>query len=121
MTSSPVQQEILVRAQGDWVMFHELLDLVREGASPATREQLEDRVFAELTPLLACGWLTVGDVTEAGFEPWDLPSKAALMRIRKRWQELSRAPDLGDVCWFDLTEDGEAVLVHPQGRVSGSE
>ncbi len=99
---TPVQEQLLARAADDWVMFHEVVDLVREEAPGASEDQLVDRVLDELAPLLRGGQLVVGDVGATGFVPWPSGLAAALTEILGRWRGLPREPNLGDVCWFDI-------------------
>lgn len=46
-------------------------------------------------------------VTEVkGFEAWDIPLEQSLQQIESEWCALLEGPDLGDICWFKLTEEG---------------
>ncbi len=101
---TPVQEGLLLRGREDWVMFHELVDLLRTEDDSLRGAVLTRRLTEELAPLLEQGFVRVGDVVAQGFVPWDLEASQAMALILERWADLPREPNLGDVCWFDLTE-----------------
>jgi hypothetical protein len=63
--------------------------------------------------LLDAEYLYVGDaITDATgsytVRSWELGPRDALLRIEKKWLGLGRQPDLGDVVWFELTDQGKS-------------
>ncbi len=108
---TPVQEGLLLRGREDWVMFHELVDLLRTEDESLRGAALTRRLTEELAPLLEQGFMRVGDVVAQGFVPWELEASQAIVLILRRWADLPREPNLGDVCWFDLTERGNWKLI----------
>jgi hypothetical protein len=67
-----------------------------------------------ITDLLDSGYAIVGDVvTEPdgllGVRSWGLNTSDTVKRIRGQLRDLGRAPELGEVCWLELTEAGRAT------------
>ncbi len=45
-------------------------------------------------------------VTETGFTAWGIPVDQALIQIEREWEVLPNGPDLGEICWLNLTGKG---------------
>ncbi len=54
------------------------------------------------------GLMTAGDVTHAGFCPWNISGEQAIERIERDWTALGRGPNLGEICWLSNTPAGDA-------------
>ena len=59
------------------------------------------------------GYAIVGDVAKDDegvlyISSWGLGSADTIKRIEDEWRALGRLPNLGDVCWLELTESGRA-------------
>lgn len=63
--------------------------------------------------LLKDGLIRAGFPTPdgTGFEPWDLSADEAIARVASEWDALGREPDIGDVAWFEITDEGRKQLL----------
>lgn len=100
----------------DWVFLEEADQIVR--STGGEREGASDpraRTLAVLGDLLERGLIEAGDVTDGGFIAWDASSKDALERIKEKW---TIGPPLemtiGEVGWFQATQEGLAVAIELQ-------
>jgi hypothetical protein len=64
-----------------------------------------------INELLNSGYVIVGDVTRNGesllqVHSWGLNTTGTMGRIEDEWNELGRLPNLGEVCWLELTDAG---------------
>ncbi len=106
------RDQILARAVDQWLDFRQVLGIVDR----STRDRDEDHVMASalqlLDRLLTDDQIRIGDVTEAGFSPWEASADSILVRIRTTWLRSDCQVRQGDVCWIEAT---------PVGRMIGQE
>jgi len=109
MTTHTPQEEIVARAQADWVHFPEAHWLVHKWASGRGLDTRQELVRV-LRSLISQGLVQVGTVRgEDGFVPWGIDETATIQRILEEWDVLGRAPVPGDVCWLANTPAGDAL------------
>ena len=99
--------EVIVRGLEDWLMAASVVSVAIHTAGAETDDEVRDVSVALIRRLLEDGLVRAGDVTDSGFEPWDLPVDAAMERVEREWNALGALPNLGEVCWLDNTEEGE--------------
>ncbi len=126
--------ELLRRGADDWVGAWEVADIARAIALEATDAEVLDLALQVIQEALVRNLVDIGDVVGAGshpvyryescsFRPWDLPSGAAMERVRREWLALGRDPTLGEVCWLSLTETGRkqaGQIEHRKGERGGA-
>jgi hypothetical protein len=98
---------LLILGLDDWLHFP---DLVFETAPDTPRTDDISALYQVLTALrelLESGLVVVGDVTEGGFSPWNIPLEDALDQVSQRWISLRRPVSFGDVCWLQNTPEGD--------------
>jgi len=105
--------EVLLGGFQDLVMASEVASIVSESTGSSTTD--EDSIQTSLDvirTLLEDRLAEVGDavLAEGGksvvFRPWSMSTDEALRRIEREWRRLPNGPNLGDVCWFRLTDRG---------------
>lgn len=99
--------ELVVRGTDDWVMAADVAWIITDGFSSSSEEQIFETSLGVIRIVLDRGLMEVGDVTDEGFVPWELPAHEALTRVEHKWRELGRFPDLGEVCWLANTDLGD--------------
>ncbi len=98
--------DVLKRGLDDWIQAAEIASIARTAGKATSEDGVRDlslRIFREL---LGRNLMDVGMVTETGFTAWEIPVDQALQRIESDWRALPKGPDLGEICWLNLTEEG---------------
>lgn len=113
-STGTVHSELLDRGLEDILQLDEMASVARRhlGGSPSEDEVM--RVTTEIIgELVDAGYAIVGDVAKDDegilyISSWGLGSADTIKRIEDEWRALGRPPNLGDVCWLELTESGRA-------------
>ena len=106
-----ISEELLLEGLDDYVGLWEFAPCVRRTLGLEEHDEIR-RASMEVLRKLVGGRLFVdGDLAEnGGFAAWSLSPEETLSYVEDLWNELGRAPDLGDnIPWFDLTEEGERL------------
>jgi hypothetical protein len=106
-----VCNELLDRGLDDILQLSEMASVARRhlGGSPSEAEVM--RVTTDIIgELLGAGHAIVGNVIrDEGLlcvRSWGLGVSETIERIEDEWRALGRSPNLGDICWLELTEAG---------------
>jgi hypothetical protein len=109
-----IRNELLDRGLDDILQLDEMTSVARRhlGGSPSEAEVMQ--AMAEtIGELMDAGHAIVGDVAKDDegvlyISSWSLGSADTIKRIEDEWCALGRPPNLGDVCWLELTKSGRA-------------
>lgn len=114
MTDRHLTDELLAHGLVDSIQLINIIDAVcrHYGLSLSDESNIMRLALEVIRELLEAEYLYAGDaVTSAAgsytVRSWGLDPLDALSRIEKKWLELGRQPDLGDVVWFELTDRGK--------------
>ncbi len=99
-------EELLRRGLDDWVDATEVAWVARSVGGATSEAEVRDLSLRVLRELLGRDLMDVGMVTETGFTAWKIPVDQALQQIESEWLALPKGPDLGDICWLNLTKKG---------------
>lgn len=108
-----LRNELLNRGLSDMLQLDEMASVARRhlGGSPSEAEvmQATTEVVGEL---VGSGYAIVGDVVkDEGLlcvRSWELSTADTVKRIEDEWRALGRMPNLGEVCWLELTDAGRS-------------
>jgi hypothetical protein len=108
-----LRNELLDRGLSDMLQLGEMTSVAKRhlGGSPSEGEimQATTEVIGEL---VGAGCAIVGDVVrDEGLlcvQSWGLGVAETIQRIEDKWRGLGRMPNLGEVCWLELTDTGRA-------------
>ena len=94
--------------RGLWVLPWSLREELGIG-DPNERRRITLRMVSDL---LEAGLVRAGFPTAdgTGFEPWALSPDEVVARIDREWKALGREPDIGEIVWFDITEERREQL-----------
>jgi hypothetical protein len=113
LMNNGIHSELLDRGLEDILQLSEMAGVARRhlGGSPSEAEVM--RVTTGIIGgLMDAGHAIVGDVAKDRgilyISSWGLGSTDTIQRIEDEWSTLGRPPNLGDVCWLELTESGRA-------------
>lgn len=96
--------ELLYRATDDWLMAAEVTSaIVEEG--PRSPEEVRPLALTAIRSALRAGLLLPGGIEGDRFVAWGGTPSEWIARIETEWPA-NRYPELGEVCWFNLTESG---------------
>ncbi len=106
-----LRNELLDRGLSDMLQLDEMAFVARRhlGGSPSESETMQatTEVIGEL---MGSGYAIVGDVVrDEGLlcvQSWGLSVAETTKRIEDEWRALGRMPNLGEVCWLELTDAG---------------
>ncbi|HEX6677553.1 MAG TPA: hypothetical protein VF486_21325 [Actinomycetes bacterium] len=100
-------RDILRAGRDDWVPLAAVDGYARQlGAE--TDEQARGIGMAAIRELVTADLVELGDVTDGGFFPWDLPAEVALERIEGAWHGPDRN-EWGFACWLRNTPHGDEL------------
>jgi hypothetical protein len=103
------EREVLLRGLDDYVGLWEVFSVTRRELPETDGSSIRRAVMEVVSNLLEKGLMRAGFPTRGGgFDPSDETPEETLTRIEHEWDRLGREPDVGDIVWFDLTEEGEA-------------
>lgn len=114
-TLDAMQRSILLEGLRDHMSPWELAREARtELGAAASVAAVRRRVLEWVSPLVASGYLAVGDLVPSGkqstrFAPWVGGSESAIHRVEQEWARLDRDPRVGEICWFHNTAQGDSV------------
>ena len=100
--------KVLILGLDDWVMAADVVSVLVGAGIPIHDARSSHYALNVIEYLLSGGLMTAGDVTAEGFVPWEMDPSTAIALIKERWEELGGPPDLGDVCWLNNTDEGDA-------------
>jgi hypothetical protein len=109
MRTHPCVVDVLTRGLDDWIQAGEVASVAMDLGAAQTAEQVRELSILVISELLNSGLMEAGDLRPSGFIPWGLPAPEALKRIETEWLQLPEGPDLGGICWLNLTEKGRLV------------
>jgi len=98
--------EVLRLGLHDWVMAAEVVSVVVSRGDSPTQRGIRDASLRILDEIFSDQLARAGDLSSAGFVPWNLTSEECMNRISQAWTESAPLPDLGDICWLELTDIG---------------
>ena len=110
MKLKELEESLLIAAADDWVHFAELIFCVEEDAPHEEPATLWERAILVTEDFERKGWWRAGDVTAAGFAPWNVAPEEASRRMRNALLLLQHPVFAGDVCWFEISGGGIAAL-----------
>jgi hypothetical protein len=108
-----LRNEVLDRGLSDMLQLSEMASVARRHLGGSPSEAAVVRATTELIgDLLGSGYAIVGDVEkDEGLlcvRSWELSTADTVKRIEGEWRALGRPPNLGEVCWLELTDAGRA-------------
>ena len=100
--------EILTSGIHDWVQAAEVAAIAREVGKAQPGAATRELSLRLIRGLLETGLAEVGMVSEEkGFVAWDTSVEESMRRITHEWLARPNGPGPGEVCWLNLTAEGE--------------
>jgi hypothetical protein len=108
-----LHNELLDRGLSDMLQLSEMASVAKHhlGGSPSEGEIMRETTGV-ISELMGSGYAIVGDVArDEGLlcvQSWGLGAAETIKRVEDEWRALGRMPNLGEVCWLELTDAGRA-------------
>ncbi len=94
----------------DWVQAAEVVSIAMEDGGAGTDRERRELSLRLIREVLERGWMRIGDLTKDGFREWSLPISEAMERVQREWDSLEEGmPNLGDVCWLEISDEGKRL------------
>jgi hypothetical protein len=111
--SHGARNELLDRGLDDILQLSEMASVARRHLGSPSETEVMRATTGIVGELMGAGYAIVGDVAKDDkgilyISSWNLGSTDTIKRIEDEWRALGRSPNLGDVCWLELTESGRA-------------
>lgn len=104
------EKEILLEGLDDYLGLWEFVFSVRDESDIEDAGEIRRRTLGLARGLLDEGLAKPGFPTSDGrFEVIEASAEDIIVRISREWDELGREPDIGDIIWFRLTDEGRKV------------
>jgi hypothetical protein len=105
-----LEREILSRGLDDIIQLAEIVSVARFNVGIEDGAELFDVVARCLRVLVGQGLAVVGDVDDGRppltVTPWSGDAESIAERAIGGWKALGRTPNLGEICWLELTPEG---------------
>lgn len=103
------EEMILLEGLEDHIGLWEFVAAITREIPSGDETAVKRGVITMAEDLLERGLMVAGFPDERGdFDAVGEDATGVASRIDREWDELGRPPDIGEVIWFDLTEDGES-------------
>ena len=114
MQFSDLQASILLEGLRDYQSMWELAKHIRRKLGPsADADRVRRTVLQALRPLVEGGYAEFGQLARVDqfseLTPWSLRGKSAIDELERKWIQLGRDPEIGELAWLQLTSAGEEV------------
>ena len=111
--------EMLIQLDDDWLFLLGVFSIIWQDEGPrapdpnwqAALPATFPQVIELTTHVLEQGYAIAGDVRiNQGFISWELSPSATIDRIEQDYANLGRGLEMGDICWFQITDKGQAAV-----------
>ena len=101
MISTSAIESLVEECRVDHVGLWEVINAARFDLGASSPAEIRATTIELVRSLLEHG-MHVGFPASGGkdFEPWALPTDAAIRRIEQEWSALGREPNIGEIAWF---------------------
>lgn len=112
-------RELLIAGLDDWMFLAQMGSIVKQMRQLVSEDDVRDLTCATMREMISSDLLRVGDMSEAGFVPWECDVDQIVERIDLAWRRIGRI-SLGDICWCETTKLGKERGAHLLASVGSS-
>jgi len=115
-----LRSELLDRGLSDMLQLSEMISVAQDHLGGSLSEgEIMQATTGVIGELVDSGYAIVGDVVrDEGLlcvQSWGLSVAGTIKRVEDEWRALGRMPNLGEVCWLELTDAGRTEARQLQG------
>jgi hypothetical protein len=111
MTIQDCINDLLMRGCDDWVDVAEITSVAKFTGHARSEEEIWDLSLTIIREVVQQGLMEIGDLPDQGgrLNLWPMTSEECLDRVQREWHALGRNPSLGEICWLQNTDKGNAL------------
>jgi hypothetical protein len=111
MTIQHCINELLMSGCDDWVNVAEVTSVAKFTGHAQSVDEIRELSFKLIGEVVRQGLMEIGDLPDQGrrLKLWPLTPHECLDRVEREWNALGRNPSLGEICWLQNTDKGNAL------------
>jgi len=111
MTIQACIDDLLMRGCDDWVNAAEVTSVAKFTGHAQSEDEIRSVSLKLIGEVVQQGLMEIGDLPDEGrrLKLWPMTSQECLDRVEREWNALGRNPSLGEICWLQNTDKGDAL------------
>lgn len=111
MTIQACIDDLLMRGCDDWVNAAEVTSVAKFTGHAQSEDEIRSVSLKLIREVVQQGLMEIGDLPDEGrrLKLWPMTSQECLDRVEREWNALGRNPSLGEICWLQNTDKGDAL------------
>jgi len=100
-----------MRGCDDWVNAAEVTSVAKFTGHAQSEDEIRSVSLKLIREVVQQGLMEIGDLPDEGrrLKLWPMTSQECLDRVEREWNALGRNPSLGEICWLQNTDKGDAL------------
>jgi hypothetical protein len=111
MTIQQCIDELLMSGCDDWVNVAEVTSVAKFTGGAQSADEIRDLSLRLIREVVQQGLMEIGDLPDQSrrLALWPMTPQECLDRVEREWNALGRNPSLGEICWLQNTDKGNAL------------
>jgi hypothetical protein len=95
----------------DWVNVAEVTSVAKFTGQAQSVDEIRELSLKLIREVVQRGLMEIGDLPDQGrrLRLWPMSPQECLDRVEREWNALGRNPSLGEICWLQNTDKGNAL------------
>lgn len=117
--------DFILESTEDEIGLWEVVSEVRHTTQESDEQIIRMKVIENIRDILLSGFMSIGifecvdnSSKELEFRVWKTSIEESLNRIEREWDDLGKAPSIGDIAWLVITSKGELEAKRIRGENS---
>ena len=111
MTIQACIDDLLMRGCDDWVNAAEVTSVAKFTGHAQSEDEIRFLSLKLIHDVVHQGLMEIGDLPDQSrrLNLWPMTPEECLDRVEREWKALGRNPSLGEICWLQNTDKGNAL------------
>ena len=111
MTTQQCIDDLLMRGCDDWINVAEVTSVAKFMGHARSEGEIQDLSLNLIREVVERCLMEIGDLPDQGrrLNLWPMTPEECLERVEREWKALGRNPSLGEICWLQNTDKGNAL------------
>ena len=103
--------DVVMRGCDDWLDACGVASVAINIGHTLSAEEIQNLSLKIIQEVVEQGLMEIGDLPDEGrrLKLWSMTPQECLDRVEREWKALGRNPSLGEVCWLQNTDRGNAL------------